>query len=76
MKFSKTFPADKCLKETDYFVLFLMSLFFIAGYLLFKRKPNIISPILKRKLQFQKDKDFLSEQFEENQEEMNFFLDE
>ena len=73
MKYSNTL-ANKCEKETDYFVLFLMSLFFIAGYLLFKKKPKIISPSIKRKLPFYKDS--FNKNIENDEEEMNFFLDE
>jgi len=39
---------SKCVEKTDYIVPFLMILFFIAGYLVFKKKSSRpISPTMK-----------------------------
>ena len=64
---------NKCVYESNYIVLSLMCLFFIAGYLLFKKKSNTLSPILKRKLQTEKD--LFNKQIENNKSDLNFFLD-
>ena len=73
MKISNSF-VNKCENVNDYFVLFLMSIFFIAGYLLFKRKPKLISPVLKRKSQLDKN-NMNKKLIEENKEDMKFFLE-
>ena len=72
MKYSIT-NENKCVYESNYIALFLMCIFFIAGYLLFKKKSNTLSPILKRKLETEKD--LFNKEIENNKEDMNFFLD-
>ena len=73
MKFFIAFTND-CVKENEYIALFLMCLFFIAGYLLFLKKPNFITPILKRKIYLNKDI-YNETKIEENKEEIKFFLE-
>ena len=73
MKASNLFD-NKCKQETDYLALILMCFFFITGYLLFKRKPNLVSPVINRKIiedKNQRNKKLI----EENQEDFQFFLD-
>ena len=73
MKFFNLITND-CVKENEYIGLILMCLFFIAGYLLFLKKPNFISPILKRKIYL--DPDVYNEKnLEADKKEIKFFLD-
>lgn len=66
----------QCIEKTDYIVPILMILFFIAGYLVFKKKnTRPISPSIKPN-KFNKNN--ITEDFDnkEENEEYRFFLDE
>jgi hypothetical protein len=59
--------------QIDLLAMTFITLFFFAGYFIFLKNSNIISPITRRKI-FDNNGNILDDNLQNNEEDLNFLL--